>query len=104
MHSLPEKQINGSMQKLKSYVNACWASQNNMMNINQEQFITSPSLLQSVAKSTPFCQRTALLLYLSSWSMYRSIHDHSSYLCCPDALSLVGLSGNGCGSPNHMYF
>ena len=33
-----------------------------------------------------------------------SIHDHPSYLCCPDALSLVGdpLSGNGCGSPNHI--
>ena len=33
-----------------------------------------------------------------------SIHDHPSYLCCPNALSLVGdpLSGNGCGSPNHI--
>jgi len=32
-------------------------------------------------------------------------HDHPSYLCCPDVLSLVGdLSGNGCGSPNHIQF
>ena len=32
------------------------------------------------------------------------LHDHPSYLCCPDALSMVGdpLSGNGCGSPNHI--
>ena len=32
------------------------------------------------------------------------MHDHRSYLCCPDVLSTVGdpLSGNGCGSPNHI--
>ena len=34
----------------------------------------------------------------------RVLHDHPSCLCCPDALSMVGasLSGNGCGSPNHI--
>ena len=34
-----------------------------------------------------------------------TIHDHPSYLCCPDVLSTVGdpLLGNGCGSPNHIY-
>ena len=33
-----------------------------------------------------------------------ALHDHPSCLCCPDALSMVGnpLSGNGCGSPNHI--
>ena len=33
------------------------------------------------------------------------LHDHPSCLRCPDALSMVGasLSGNGCGSPNHIY-
>ena len=32
------------------------------------------------------------------------MHNHPLYLCCPDALSLVGdpLSGNECGSPNHI--
>jgi len=32
------------------------------------------------------------------------LYDHPSLLCCPDAHSLVGdlLSGNGCGSPNHI--
>jgi len=32
------------------------------------------------------------------------LHNHPSLLCCPDALSPVGdpLSGNGCGSPNHI--
>ena len=32
------------------------------------------------------------------------LHDHPPYLCCPDALSMVGdpLSRNGCGSPNHI--
>jgi len=32
------------------------------------------------------------------------LYEHPSYLCCPDVLSLVGdpLSGNGCGSPNHV--
>jgi len=32
------------------------------------------------------------------------LHDHPSCLCCPDALNMVGasLSGNGCGSPNHI--
>ena len=35
---------------------------------------------------------------------YGLLHDHPSCLCCPDALSMVGdsLSGNGCGSPNHI--
>ena len=47
MHSLPEKQIKGSTQKLMFYVNVCWASQNNVMkNTNQEQFVTPTSLLQ----------------------------------------------------------
>ena len=34
------------------------------------------------------------------------LHDHPSYLCCPDALNLVGdpPSGNGCGSPKHIEF
>ena len=33
-----------------------------------------------------------------------TLHDYPSYLCCPDVLSLVGvpLSGNGCGSSNHV--
>ena len=33
-----------------------------------------------------------------------SIHDHPSYLCCPDGVSPVGdpLTGNGCGSPNYI--
>ena len=33
-----------------------------------------------------------------------SVHDHPLYLCCPDVLSPVGdpLSGNWCGSPNHI--
>ena len=37
-------------------------------------------------------------------SKFQSLHDHPSYLCCPDVHSLVGdpLSGNGCGSPNHI--
>ena len=32
------------------------------------------------------------------------LNDHPSYLCCTDALRLVGdpLSGNGCGSPNQF--
>jgi len=32
------------------------------------------------------------------------IHDHHSYLCCLDMLSMVGdpLLGNGCGSLNNM--
>ena len=32
------------------------------------------------------------------------MHDRPSYLCCPDALGMVGdpLSGNGCGSPDHV--
>ena len=36
--------------------------------------------------------------------LFEDLHDHPSYLCCPDALSPVGdpLSGNGCGSPNHI--
>jgi len=35
-----------------------------------------------------------------------TLHDHPSSLCFPNALSLVGdpLSGNGCGSPNHIWF
>ena len=34
------------------------------------------------------------------------IQDHPLYLGCPDLLSVVGdpLSGNGCGSPNHIEF
>ena len=34
------------------------------------------------------------------------LHDHPFCLCCPNALSMVGdsLSGNGCGSPNHIQF
>ena len=34
------------------------------------------------------------------------MHDHPSYLCRPDVLSLVGdpVSGNECGSPNHIEF
>ena len=34
------------------------------------------------------------------------VHDHPSYLCCPDVLSMVGdsLSGNECGSPSHIQF
>ena len=37
-------------------------------------------------------------------SIVKVMHDNPSYLCCPDVLSLVGdpLSGNGCGSPNHI--
>jgi len=33
-----------------------------------------------------------------------SLHDRPLLFCCPDALSPVGdpLSGNGCGSPNHI--
>ena len=33
------------------------------------------------------------------------LHGRPSYLCCPDALGLVGdpLSGNGCGSRNNIY-
>jgi hypothetical protein len=35
-----------------------------------------------------------------------SLHDHPFYLVCPDVLSLVGdpLSGDRCGSPNHIQF
>ena len=34
------------------------------------------------------------------------LHDRPSCLCCPSALSVVGdpLSGNGCGSQNHIKF
>jgi len=33
-----------------------------------------------------------------------SLNDHPFYLVCPDVFSLVGelLSGDGCGSPNHI--
>ena len=33
-----------------------------------------------------------------------SLHDHDLYLVCPDMLCLVGelLSGDGCGSLNHI--
>jgi len=36
--------------------------------------------------------------------MHRTLHDHPSQLCFPDALSLVcdPLSGNRCGSQNHI--
>jgi len=32
------------------------------------------------------------------------LHDHPLYLVCPNVLSPVGelLSGDGCGSPNHI--
>ena len=45
------------------------------------------------------------VLYSKSSVLY-IIHDRPSYLCCPDVLSLLGdpLSGNGCGSPNHIQF
>ena len=40
----------------------------------------------------------------SKLSVIFILHDLPSCLCCPDALSMVGasLSGNGCGSPNHI--
>ena len=50
----------------------------------------------SATSSTTNPTRTGL-------GMNNGMHDHPSYLCCPDVLSLVGdpLSGNECGSPNH---
>jgi len=35
---------------------------------------------------------------------FYSLHSHPLYLCCPDALNLVGdpLPANGCGSLNHI--
>ena len=44
--------------------------------------------------------------FLMHVSAIRFLHDHPFYLCCPDVLSLVGdpLSGNGCGSPNQIWF
>jgi len=39
-------------------------------------------------------------------SLQSVLHDYPLYLVCPDVLSLVGelLSGDGCGSPNHISF
>ena len=49
-------------------------------------------------------QRWCFFLSVSTLA-WNIMHDHPSYLCCPNVLSLVGdpLSGNGCGSPNHIY-
>ena len=37
-------------------------------------------------------------------SSQKLMHDHPPYLCCRDVLSMLGdpLSGNGCGSLNHI--
>ena len=39
-------------------------------------------------------------------SLFAVLYDHHFYLVCPDVLSLVGelLSGDGCGSSNHIIF
>jgi len=67
MHSLPEKQIMVSMKKINVLCECLLSITKNVMkNINQEQFVMPTSLLECVANSMPFCQKTALLLYLSS--------------------------------------
>ena len=39
-------------------------------------------------------------------SLFAVLYDHPFYLVCPDVLSLVGelLSGDRCGSSNHIWF
>ena len=60
----------------------------------------------SIIHSQNYLSHYVLTYFVESFScsVRASLHDHPSYLCCPDALSLVGdpLSGNGCGSPNHI--
>ena len=53
--------------------------------------------------TSPFLK--ALISECRSYTnMLQFIHDHLYYRVCPDVLSLADdpLSGNGCGSPNHI--
>ena len=72
--------------------------------------------LAGVETGNEHCVSVSMDNFLYDWYNYEEnynegvvcnndvIHDHPSYLCCPDVLSMVGdpLSGKGCGSPNHI--